>query len=171
MTVCLVIFLPKYRIYTVYIWFWPTLDMCLSFFTQTRLITGKCYSWQPRSSKRRYYSHVVETLTRSTYANHETFLSALKEHLHLIAAACVSSSHSSICLIFSQQHLTQEMPSCFNPHPDGRTLRSSTAQSPGSNRTCRPEGRRTFFGSLFPYTADKHFCVRGVQGSIDVWLL
>jgi len=27
MTVYLVVFLPKYRVYTVYIWFWPTLRM------------------------------------------------------------------------------------------------------------------------------------------------
>jgi len=27
MTVCMVISLPKYRIHTVYIWFWPTLQM------------------------------------------------------------------------------------------------------------------------------------------------
>jgi len=30
MTVYLVIFLPNYRIYTVYIWFWPTLVMYLN---------------------------------------------------------------------------------------------------------------------------------------------
>ena len=39
MTVCLMMCLPKYRIYIVYMWFWPTLHTCLPRYTFCLLYT------------------------------------------------------------------------------------------------------------------------------------
>ena len=44
MTVYLVISLPKYRIYTVYIWFWSTLCMCLHIRESSCACLLACYT-------------------------------------------------------------------------------------------------------------------------------